>query len=146
ALPAGSGVEFLSGGAMYARPSSAIRAYRKLLKRHVGAGAGQIRIIGEMPVAALGSTWDWWARYESAINHAYDDFPLWSMCAYDTRIASTRVLDDGARPHPGGGPAGRGPRAARRLPRADELPGRAAADAARPGAANHAGDRADRPD
>ncbi|MEV4639731.1 sensor histidine kinase [Actinoplanes sp. NPDC049548] len=100
ALPAGSGVEFLAGGDMYARPSAAIRAYRKLLERHVAAGAGQIRIIGEMPVSAFGNTWDWWARYESAINHAYDDFPLWSMCAYDSRITPGEVLADVARTHP----------------------------------------------
>ena len=100
ALPRDSGVRFLTGGAVYARPAGAIRSYRKLLAEQVAAGAGQIRIIGEMPVAAFGNTWDWWARYESAINHAYDDFPLWSMCAYDTRITPEPVLADVARTHP----------------------------------------------
>ncbi|GGQ74257.1 sensor histidine kinase [Couchioplanes azureus] len=100
ALPARAPVEFLSGGAVYARPAAAIRGYRDLLARHVEAGATQIRIIGEMPAAAFGSTWDWWARYESAINHAYDDFPLWSMCAYDTRVTPDAVLADVARTHP----------------------------------------------
>ncbi|MEV6602495.1 sensor histidine kinase [Actinoplanes sp. NPDC051346] len=100
ALPVGTPVRFLAGGARYARPSSAIRGYRDLLAKHVAAGATQIRIIGEMPSAAFGNTWDWWARYESAINHAYDDFPLWSMCAYDTRITPAAVLTDVARTHP----------------------------------------------
>ncbi len=100
ALPADSGVEFLPGGDMYARPAAAIRSYQKLLAAHVAAGAHQIRIIGEVPEPALGATWDWWARYESAINHAYDDFPLWSMCAYDTRSTPQSVLQDVARTHP----------------------------------------------
>ncbi|SCL23551.1 Anti-sigma regulatory factor (Ser/Thr protein kinase) [Micromonospora rhizosphaerae] len=100
ALPAGSGVTFLPGGDVYARPTAAIRSYRRLLASYVADGAEQIRIVGELPPAVLGSTWDWWARYESAINYAYDDFPLWSMCAYDTRIASARVLADVARTHP----------------------------------------------
>ncbi|BCJ48887.1 hypothetical protein Asp14428_03620 [Actinoplanes sp. NBRC 14428] len=100
ALPAGSGVEFLSGGDAYARPSATIRSYRRLLARHVAAGATQIRIIGEMPAKAFGNTWDWWARYEAAINHAYDDFPLWSMCAYDSRTTPPGVLADVARTHP----------------------------------------------
>ncbi|MFG2057220.1 anti-sigma factor RsbA family regulatory protein [Micromonospora sp. NPDC048930] len=100
ALPAGSGVTFLPGGDLYARPTAALRSYRKLLAGYVGEGARQIRIVGELPPAALGATWDWWARYESAINHAYDDFPLWSMCAYDTRVASPGVLTDVARTHP----------------------------------------------
>ncbi|NES14874.1 MULTISPECIES: sensor histidine kinase [Micromonospora] len=100
ALPAGSGVTFLPGGDVYARPTSAIRAYRKLLAGYVAEGATQIRIVGELPPQTLGATWDWWARYEAAINHAYDDFPLWSMCAYDTRVASPQVLADVARTHP----------------------------------------------
>ncbi|MGK5738056.1 anti-sigma factor RsbA family regulatory protein [Micromonospora sp. URMC 103] len=100
ALPADSGVEFLAGGSVYARPTAAIRSYRELLKARVTAGAGQIRIVGELPPVAFGATWDWWARYESAINHAYDDFPLWSMCAYDTRITPPHVLDEVARTHP----------------------------------------------
>lgn len=79
ALPPGLKVEFLPGGDVYARPTAAIRSYRQLLARQVADGAGQIRIIGELPRTAFGATWDWWARYEAAINHAYDEFPLWSM-------------------------------------------------------------------
>ncbi|GGM48273.1 anti-sigma factor RsbA family regulatory protein [Dactylosporangium sucinum] len=100
ALPAGCPVEFLTGGEVYARPAGAIRAYRQLLAGHVAAGAGQIRIVGELPAEALGATWDWWARYESAINHAYDEFPLWSMCAYDERTTPVAVLADVDRTHP----------------------------------------------
>jgi anti-sigma regulatory factor (Ser/Thr protein kinase) len=100
ALPADSGVTFLTGGDVYARPAAAIRSYRKLLGSYAAGGAAQIRVVGEVPRPALGATWDWWARYESAINHAYDDFPLWSMCAYDTRITPAPVLHDVARTHP----------------------------------------------
>lgn len=100
ALPAGSSVTFLAGGAVYARPAAAIRSYRRLFAQQVAGGARQIRILGELPPAALGVTWDSWARYESAINHAYDEFPLWSMCAYDTRTTPAAVLADVARTHP----------------------------------------------
>lgn len=100
ALPFGSPVIYLTGGDLYARPASAIRSYRRLLADHVTAGAGQIRIIGELTPQAFGATWDWWARYESAINHAYDEFPLWSMCAYDLRTTPAPVLDDVLRTHP----------------------------------------------
>jgi anti-sigma regulatory factor (Ser/Thr protein kinase) len=100
ALPAGSGVEFLPGGDVYASPAAAIRTYRKLFAGHVAAGAGQIRVIGEVPRSELGNTWDWWARYESAVNVAFDEFPLWGMCAYDTRITPEAVLLDVARTHP----------------------------------------------
>jgi anti-sigma regulatory factor (Ser/Thr protein kinase) len=91
---------FRAGGDMYARPASAIRAYRTMLADFTADGAQQIRIIGELPPTELGVMWDWWARYESAINHAYDEFPLWSMCAYDTTTTPAGVLADVARTHP----------------------------------------------
>jgi anti-sigma regulatory factor (Ser/Thr protein kinase) len=100
ALPADSPVTYLDGGATYARPASAIRSFRSLLARHVAEGAGQIRIIGELSAATFGAPWNSWARYESAINHAYDEFPLWSMCAYDVRETPEPVLADVLRTHP----------------------------------------------
>jgi anti-sigma regulatory factor (Ser/Thr protein kinase) len=108
ALPAGSAVTFLGGDDVYSRPAGAIRSYRRLLAEHVAAGAGQIRIVGELFPEMFGATWDWWARYESAINHAYDEFPLWSMCAYDTRSTPAHVLAEVDRTHPlTAGPGGR---------------------------------------
>ncbi|MEV6494207.1 anti-sigma factor RsbA family regulatory protein [Actinoplanes sp. NPDC051633] len=100
ALPRGTAVEFTGGGDMYARPAAAIRSYRRLLADHVRAGARQIRIVGELPADVFGPAWYSWARYESAINHAYDDFPLWSMCAYDRRTTPPPMLADVARTHP----------------------------------------------
>lgn len=100
ALPAGAAVTYLPDGAMYDRPAVAIRSYRKLLAGHVAAGASQIRILGELTAVAQRVTWDWWARYESAINRAYDDFPLWSICAYDTRTIPPAALADVMRTHP----------------------------------------------
>jgi anti-sigma regulatory factor (Ser/Thr protein kinase) len=100
ALPADCPVTYLAGGDTYARPAAAIRAYRGMLGDLVAGGAAQIRIIGELPAASFGPAWDSWARYESAINHAYDEFPLWSMCAYDVRTTPVPVLDDVARTHP----------------------------------------------
>ncbi|GAA2697456.1 sensor histidine kinase [Actinoplanes palleronii] len=100
ALPAGAAVIFLPGGAVYERPAAAIRSYRKLLAGHVAAGASQIRIFGDLTAVTHGATWDWWARYESAINRAYDDFPLWSICAYDTRTTPPAALADVMRTHP----------------------------------------------
>ncbi|MDG6106332.1 sensor histidine kinase [Dactylosporangium aurantiacum] len=100
ALPAGCPVSFLGGGDVYARPAAAIRSYRSLLAGHVAAGAGQIRIVGELLPEHFGAAWDAWSRYESAINHAYDEFPLWSMCAYDERVTPPAVLADVDRTHP----------------------------------------------
>jgi anti-sigma regulatory factor (Ser/Thr protein kinase) len=94
------GITYLDSGCTYARPASAIRSYRRLLADLVAGGAAQIRIIGELDPSAYGATWDWWARYESTINHAYDEFPLWSICAYHSGTTPARVLDEVARTHP----------------------------------------------
>jgi anti-sigma regulatory factor (Ser/Thr protein kinase) len=95
-------LRFLDGGDHYTRPTSAIAAYRTMLAELTAppAGAGQVRIVGELPAPALTGAWPWWARYEAAVNRAYDDFPLWSLCAYDQRTAPAAVLADVARTHP----------------------------------------------
>ncbi|GGM63009.1 hypothetical protein GCM10007977_075740 [Dactylosporangium sucinum] len=94
------GIDFLAGDAVYGRPAAVIRAYRRLLAGLVAGGATQIRLLGELPPEVFGRTWDWWARYEAAVNHAYDEFPLWSLCAYDARLAPRAVIDDVERTHP----------------------------------------------
>ncbi|HWS38048.1 MAG TPA: sensor histidine kinase [Actinoplanes sp.] len=100
ALPRNAAVTFLPGGAVYDRPAAAIRSYRKILVGHMADGASQIRIFGDLTAVTQGVTWDWWARYEAAINRAYDDFPLWSICAYDTRATPSAALADVMRTHP----------------------------------------------
>ncbi|GHJ12806.1 sensor histidine kinase [Micromonospora sp. AKA38] len=99
ALPTDAEVTYLPGGDVYARPAAAIRAYREWFGS-VTVGTAQLRMVGELPPALLGATWDAWARYESAINHAYDDFPIWGICAYDRRFVPPHVLADVVRTHP----------------------------------------------
>jgi hypothetical protein len=57
-------------------------------------------VASEVPHPGVGAPWDGWARYEAAVNRAYAEFPLWGLCAYDTRITPGPVLDDVARTHP----------------------------------------------
>ncbi len=95
-----SSVSFLDASAHYNRPASVIRSYRKLLAGHVARGAQQVRVVGDVPHPGLGTPWEEWACYEAVINHAYDDFPVWGLCTYDTRIAPSDVLADVARTHP----------------------------------------------
>ncbi len=99
-LPASANTTFLASDDHYLRPAVAVKDYRELMSALVAGGARQIRIIGEIPAPALGAGWDWWARYEAAINHIFDEFPLTSVCAYDTRVVPRAVLDDVARTHP----------------------------------------------
>ena len=79
-----TGLTFLDD--RYDRPASVIRSNRDLFAAHVADGASRIRVASEVPHPGVGAPWDGWARYEAAVNHAYAEFPLWGLCAYDTRI------------------------------------------------------------
>lgn len=98
ALPADSGVRLVAVQDRYQRPAETIKTYREVLAALVAEGAVQIRVAGEVPTDP--ATWDWWCRYESAVNDAYDDFPLWGLCTYDTRTTAAEILADVARTHP----------------------------------------------
>jgi hypothetical protein len=102
-----TGLTFLDD--RYDRPASVIRSNRDLFAAHLTDGAARIRVASEVPHPGVGAPWDGWARYEAAINHAYAEFPVWGLCAYDTRITPGPVLDDVARTHPHLG-TGDGPR------------------------------------
>jgi anti-sigma regulatory factor (Ser/Thr protein kinase) len=100
ALADTSGVTFLPGGSQYSRPAAAIKTYREMMARQVAAGARQIRIVGDVPHPGTGVAWEWWSRYEAAVNQAFNDFPLWGLCPYDTRTTPVEVLADVERTHP----------------------------------------------
>jgi hypothetical protein len=94
------GIDFRPGADQYARPAATIRSYRSMFGSLAAGGAAQIRVVGDVPHPGHGFSWDGWARYEAAVNHAYDEFPIWGLCPYDTRTAPTDVLDEVARLHP----------------------------------------------
>lgn len=100
ALPVTGGVTFLANTDHYDRPAATIKADQELFAAHVAAGADNIRVVGEVPHPGLGAPWDGWARYEAAVNCAFESFPLWGLCAYDLRTTPADVLDDVERTHP----------------------------------------------
>ncbi|BCJ47524.1 anti-sigma regulatory factor [Actinoplanes ianthinogenes] len=95
-----SGIRYLGGEQQYLRPAAAIRAYRELFGEYVAGGARQIRVAGDVPHPGVGAPWDGWARYEAAVNEAYDEFPVWGVCPYDTRTAPAHVIAEVRRAHP----------------------------------------------
>lgn len=100
AMPDTPELSFAPGRDRYTRPATVIESYRQMLATHVASGAQQIRVLGEVPLPSAGALWDWWARYEATINHAWDNFPIWGLCPYDTRTTPEHVLNDVARTHP----------------------------------------------
>jgi anti-sigma regulatory factor (Ser/Thr protein kinase) len=95
-----SGVRYVGGEWQYQRPAAAIRRYREMFGEYAAQGVSQIRVAGDVPHPGVGGVWDWWARYEAAVNHAYNDFPVWGLCPYDTRSTPGHVLAEVRRTHP----------------------------------------------
>ncbi|KJK38314.1 hypothetical protein UK23_41330 [Lentzea aerocolonigenes] len=93
-------VTYLPGADQYSRPADAIASYRDIFGKHSRQGATQIRTVGDVPHPGYGVPWDWWGRYENAVNQAFAEFPLWGLCPYDTRTTPPEVLADVARTHP----------------------------------------------
>ena len=77
----GDRVSYVDARNQYDCPAGTIRRSRELFAEHVAAGARQIRIAGDVPADQVRGAWDWWARYEAAVNDLYNEFPVWSMCA-----------------------------------------------------------------
>jgi anti-sigma regulatory factor (Ser/Thr protein kinase) len=93
------GIEWVAADGQYRSPARTIADYRRRMTALVNGGAHQIRMVGDVPHTGTGGCWHTWSRYEAAVNRAYDDFPLWGLCPYDTRTASDAVLDDVRRTH-----------------------------------------------
>jgi anti-sigma regulatory factor (Ser/Thr protein kinase) len=94
------GLLFVDGYAQYQRPANTVQAFRELFAELSALGAPRIRVVGNVPHPGAHAPWDWWARYEAAINRLYQELPVWGLCPYDTRITPERVLDEVMRTHP----------------------------------------------
>lgn len=80
-------------------PFAALRRKHELLTRYAEAGAGQVRILAEVPHSGIGISWDGWIRCEAAINHFYAAFPVRVVCPYDARTTPAPVLAEIERTH-----------------------------------------------
>lgn len=94
------GICYLPAGDVYVKPSTTVLGYRDVASTAVESGAEQVRFITEVPHPGLGSAWDWWGRYESAVNEIFVDLPVWAVCTYDVRTTPRGVLDEVIRAHP----------------------------------------------
>ncbi|MFD2081294.1 Anti-sigma regulatory factor (Ser/Thr protein kinase) [Actinopolymorpha cephalotaxi] len=95
-----SKVNFITDTSLYATPARAIATYRGLFKRHVAAGAPQVRIAGQVPHPGNGGSFAGWDRYEFAVNSVWDEFPVRSLCLYDATTVPDPVRQVVERMHP----------------------------------------------
>jgi len=82
-----------------ARTPAAITGLRRLAAEHAPEGAW-LRLVGEVDFGATERDWLEWQRFESVVNEALADWPLWGLCLFDTRRLPRPLLDSALATHP----------------------------------------------
>lgn len=98
-LPAVPAITYVTDTSPYATPAKALVAWRKVVESHLWAGARRVRIAGNVPHPGYSRSYVGWDRYESALDVALGDLPVWAPCLYDTRITPPDVLDTAVKRH-----------------------------------------------
>jgi anti-sigma regulatory factor (Ser/Thr protein kinase) len=85
---------------IYRKAVSAVAYFRDFVEERLTGGAARVCILGEVDFGTNGRSSDEWRRYEALLNHALSPFPLWSLCAYDTRAVGNTALTTAEMTHP----------------------------------------------
>jgi anti-sigma regulatory factor (Ser/Thr protein kinase) len=94
-------VHVLERGEVYrARTPSAITTFRSLAEQRASDGVRQVRVVGEVDFGPTERDWLEWQRYESVINVALADWPLWGLCVFDTQRLPAPILESARQTHP----------------------------------------------
>jgi anti-sigma regulatory factor (Ser/Thr protein kinase) len=100
ALDGDSRVHILERGDVYrARTPTAITTFRQLADERSAQGRRRVRVVGEVDFGETERDWLEWIRYESVINKALADWPLWGLCVFDTQALPEPVLESALQTH-----------------------------------------------
>jgi anti-sigma regulatory factor (Ser/Thr protein kinase) len=93
-------VHILDRGDVYrARTPTAITTFRQLADERSAGGQRRVRVVGEVDFGETERDRLEWQRYESVINKALADWPLWGLCVFDTQTLPEPVLESALRTH-----------------------------------------------
>jgi AcrR family transcriptional regulator len=91
--PEAERVSFPDAVALYSRPAHTLAEYRQKLDEELSrAGVALVRVIGEVLFSSDAQENEDWKQYESAINQAWADYPVWVICGYDTRVLPEELI------------------------------------------------------
>lgn len=95
---------------VYETPAAALDGYQRTLEKGLADGVRGYRVIGHIDFDGARLPWQEWLRYEAAVNRVLADYPLRTMCPYDTSTTPPAVTDAIRLAHEGlYTPAGRQP-------------------------------------
>ena len=93
-------VHILERGDVYrARTPTASTTFRQVADERSGPDRRRVRVVGEVDFGATERDWLEWMRYESVINKALADWPLWGLCVFDTQSLPEPVLESARHTH-----------------------------------------------
>jgi anti-sigma regulatory factor (Ser/Thr protein kinase) len=93
-------VHIMERGDVYrARTPTAITTFRQLAEQRVADGVPRVRVVGEVNFGETERDWLEWQRYESVINDALADWPLWGLCVFDTTRLPEPLLESALHTH-----------------------------------------------
>ena len=81
------------------RTPTAITALRRLAESYAVEGS-RLRLVGEVDFGPTERDWIEWQRFESVINEALADWPLWGLCLFDTQQLPQSLLESAVASHP----------------------------------------------
>ncbi|MDT0275361.1 sensor histidine kinase [Blastococcus goldschmidtiae] len=81
------------------RTPTAITTFRRLADEYTGEGVPRVRVVGEVDFGATERDWLEWQRYESVVNEAMADCPVWGLCLFDTQRLAPRLLETALATH-----------------------------------------------
>jgi anti-sigma regulatory factor (Ser/Thr protein kinase) len=94
-------VHVLERGDVYrARTPTAITTFRQLAEQRLTEGVRRVRVVGEVNFGDTERDWLEWQRYESVINEALSNWPLWGLCVFDTQRLPEPVVESARKTHP----------------------------------------------
>ena len=94
-------VHVLERGDVYrARTPTAITTFRRLAEQRMAEGVSRVRVVGEVDFGGTERDRLEWQRYESVINEALADWPLWGLCVFDAQRLPGPVLESALHTHP----------------------------------------------
>jgi anti-sigma regulatory factor (Ser/Thr protein kinase) len=93
-------VTFVDHDEVYTRPERALAHYDRTLRELFQAGAEGVRAVAVLPVCETVEQWQRWIAYEAIVNHALAHHPAWIICAYDTGVVQSDVVEHMRRTHP----------------------------------------------
>jgi len=93
-------VHVIERGDVYrARTPTAITTFRRLAEQHAADGVKRVRVVGEVDFGPTERDWLEWQRYESVINDALAEWPLWGLCVFDTQRLPAPLIESALRTH-----------------------------------------------